>query len=204
MQSIGLSKQRLSLQVGIGLLFSAAMLTMPGALASNECLEDDNYVISESKNIYGHRALRIRVLINASPLVVWQAIRDARNDDPDVQYSKITQINQTERILEQKYIALPFVGATTCVLKVEEDTGKRVDYRLMKSDRLAEFEGSWVLTPVQDDKATVMELSNHIKLKFPLPQKLVDVFANKKLKMRALFVKNKAEAKQLQVASNAE
>lgn len=187
---------------GIALiLLLLGSMSLP-AFATDEA-EDEQCFVREYVNADGHRMISVRMLINANQLLVWRAIRDSRKDDPDVQYSKITQVSETEKILEQKYVALPVFGATTCVLKVNEEAGKRVDYKLVKSDRLAEFEGSWVLTPVGETK-TMMELSNHIKLKFPLPQKLVDMFTGKKLAARALFVKNKAESAQTEIASNSD
>lgn len=190
--------------VGIALsLFLGLSSSVLPAVATNETSDSDcNYLVREISDRQGHKMLTIKIVINASPQVVWQAIREAREDDPDVQYSKITQISETQRILEQKYVALPVVGSTTCVIKVEESSGKRVDYKLMQSDRLAEFDGSWVLTPIQEQKATVLEISNHIRLKFPLPQKIVDIFASKKLKTRAEFVKRQAEAAQMHIAAN--
>ncbi|MBY0357554.1 MAG: SRPBCC family protein [Candidatus Obscuribacterales bacterium] len=188
--------------IALSVALSLSSSILP-ALATNEVSDSDcNYLVREVSDRQGHKMLTIKIVINASPQVVWQAIREAREDDPDVQYSKITQISETQRILEQKYVALPVVGSTTCVIKVEESSGRRVDYKLMQSDRLAEFDGSWVLTPIQEQRATVLEISNHIRLKFPLPQKIVDIFASKKLKTRAEFVKRQAEAAQLHIAAN--
>lgn len=195
------SKNFLGIILGLLLL---GTISLPAFAGDETGLpEHESCFVREYTNAEGHRMISVRILVNANQRLVWQTIRDSRQDDPDVQYSKITQVSDTEKILEQKYVALPVFGATTCVMKVNEDMGKRVDYKLIKSDRLAEFEGSWILTQAGENK-TMMELSNHIKLKLPVPQKLVDMFTGKKLAARALFVKTKAESAQLSIASNAD
>lgn len=145
------------------------------------------------------KAIRVRMVINASATNVWKAIRDTRSDDPDVKFTKITWINDTQRILEQKYVSVPFLGATTCVLHVSEDPLKRIDYELVRSEHLSEFNGTWLLSEAADGRSTVIEVSNHLKLKFPLPQKIVDAFTRHKLKSRVQMVKESAEAAELQL-----
>lgn len=146
-----------------------------------------------------HKGIKLRMVVNATANSVWHAICDNNDNDPDVKYSKITRISDTERLLEQKYAAIPFVGSTTCVLRINEDHLKRIDYELVRSDCLAKFAGMWVLSPGPDGKSTIVEVSNQIKLKFPIPQKIVDSFAKHKLKSRALLVKKAAEDAELHI-----
>ncbi|MBX9686792.1 MAG: hypothetical protein K2X27_08825 [Candidatus Obscuribacterales bacterium] len=158
--------------------------------------------ISNEQNKFGHKALKVRIQIHASPSLVFDAIKDNRAADPDVQYSKFTQITINQKLLEQKYVSIPILGSTTCTLMVEESLNKRIDYNLVKSDRLSEFEGSWVITKGSSDECTTLELSNHLKLKFPIPQKLIDSFSAPKMKERIKLVKELAESKQkIQIAS---
>ncbi|MBY0549406.1 MAG: hypothetical protein K2W95_19175 [Candidatus Obscuribacterales bacterium] len=146
-----------------------------------------------------HKGIKLRMVVNATANSVWHAICDNNDNDPDVKYSKITRISDTERLLEQKYGAIPFLGSTTCVLRINEDHLKRIDYELVRSDCLSKFAGMWVLSPGADGKSTIVEVSNQIKLKFPMPQKIVDSFAKHKLKSRALLVKKTAEAAELHI-----
>lgn len=170
------------------------------ASAVNSDARKDICVFSE-KNKYGHKAIKGSVRINASVKEVWDAIRDHRESDPDVASSKLTYLPGNERVLEQKYVAIPVIGSTSCTLKLDEDLYKRIDYTLMKSDRIKEFEGSWVLTS-EDEHSTTLELSNHLKLHLPIPQRLIDAFAQPKLKARLAMVKKIAETKrQSQIAS---
>ena len=158
--------------------------------------------VSSEKNKWGHHALKIRIQIDAPANLVWDAIRENRLGDPDVLYSKFTQVSESERILEQRYVSLPLFGSTTCFLKLNEELNRSIDYSLIKSDRLSEFEGTWVLTPIDNNRSTLLELTNHLKLNLPVPQRLIDAFAGPKLKTRVLFVKNLAESKkQLQIAA---
>lgn len=170
--------------------------------ASRETVSDQPQVSSE-KNSFGHKALKVQIKINAPPGLVWDAIRENRAADPDVQYSKFTRISDTQRMVEQKYTSIPIFGATTCVLQVNEDVNKRIDYNLVKSDRLSEFEGSWILTYNESEHCTILALSNHLKLNLPLPQRLIDAFAAPKMKARVQWVKTLAENKnRMQIASN--
>lgn len=159
--------------------------------------------VSRCQNKFGHKALKAEVMIEAPANLVWEAIRDNRLADPDVQYSKFTRISEKERLLEQKYVSIPVFGATTCLLKLEEDKNKRIDYNLVKSDRLREFEGSWILTSSEDNLSTKLELSNHVRINLPIPQRLIDAFAEPKMKARLSWVKQLAESKKRsQIASS--
>ncbi len=188
---------------GLAFVLSTSQISV---FAESPCAESkvDETIpaVTSMKNQYGHKALKVRIKINATPKYVWEAVRENRLADPDVQYSKITQINECQKTVEQKYHSIPIFGATTCVMRVDEQNQKRIDFILLKSDRLAEFEGSWELIPSADEKSTTLELSNHLKLNAPIPQKLVDAFAAPKMKARVLFVKELAESKQqVQIAA---
>jgi hypothetical protein len=168
-------------------------------LSSLNCQTGDASSKVAAKKNHNDKSIKITMLVNASTKSVWHAICDNRDDDPDVQYTKITKISETERLLEQKYVSIPFVGATTCVLHIAEEPGKRIDYELVRSEHLASFGGTWVLSPTEDGKSTIVEVSNHIKLKFPMPQRIVDGFAKHKLKARVEMVKQQAEATELRL-----
>ncbi len=195
--------QAIAVGMGMAFLFSGQSYVCAKPEAKMQATGDANTLdVSSAKNKFGHHALKIRIYIDAPANLVWDAIRENRASDPDVQYSKFTEISDTERLLEQKYNAIPLLGSTTCLLKLEEKLNQSIDYNLVKSDRLSEFEGSWVLTKADDERGTVLELSNHLKLNLPVPQRLIDAFSAPKMKARILFVKNLAENKrQLQIAS---
>ena len=180
----------------------ALLLLQVEAQAAPSCKNERNEVlVSTEKNKFGHKALKASIKINASPKLVWEAITAHRESDPDVAFSKITYISESEKVLEQKYVSLPVLGATTCTLHLNEELYKRIDYHLTKSDRISAFEGSWILSS-QDGDSTELELTNHLKLHMPIPQKIVDAFSAPKLKARLAHVKQLAEAKrQTQIAS---
>lgn len=178
--------------------FNASALALPSSKGESAPLKP-----THERNCFGHKSLTMRIVINAPADLVWDAIRENRLSDPDVQYSKSTPLSETVRILEQKYVAIPIFGATTCKLKVEENKLRRIDYNLISSDRLKEFEGSWILASSEEPGQTELCLSNHLKLNLPIPQRLIDAFAEPKMKARLLWVKELAESKKkLQIASN--
>lgn len=193
-------------------LFAATLLIVCGLTvraSANETKspqEDcaEKLITKTERNKFGHHALNLKIHINAPASLVWQAIRENRNSDPDVEYSKITELSETQRILEQKYKSLPVFGSTTCVLQLNESIHKRIDYNLIKSDRLSEFEGSWILTASENGQTTELELSNHLKLNLPIPQRLIDAFAAPKMKARISWVKALAESKQKQQIASIE
>ena len=189
--------------LAIGLAITQAnVLAEPCEKKIEQKKNSEQVQVVSAKNKYGHHALTVQIVINAPANLVWEAIRENRLSDPDVQYSKFTAINESERMLEQKYTSLPIFGSTTATLKLEEELHKRIDYNLIKSDRLSEFEGSWVLSPSEDQHSTTLELSNHLKLNIPVPQRIIDAFAAPKMKTRVMWVKNLAENKnKMQIAS---
>lgn len=197
--------QAISVALGMALLWSGQTYVCAKPCTKVQASADMNaneLNVCSEKNKFGHHALKIHVHINAPPNLVWEAIRENRAADPDVQYSKFTEISDSERLLEQKYTAIPIFGSTICVLKLDEQLNKSIEYNLVSSDRLSEFEGRWVLCKAEEDGGTELELSNHLKLNLPVPQRLIDAFSAPKMKARVMFVKNLAESKkQLQIAA---
>lgn len=194
--------QFLALAIGLLAITSSNVSAEPCKKEIDSSKNSEELKIASTRNKFGHHALTVAIVINAPPNLVWEAIRENRSSDPDVQYSKFTAINESERMLEQKYTSLPIFGSTTCTLKLEEELHKRIDYNLVSSDRLSEFEGSWVLSPTEDMHSTRLELSNHLKLNIPVPQRIIDAFAAPKMKTRVIWVKNLAENKnKMQIAS---
>lgn len=143
----------------------------------------------ESMNVRG------QVKIQASPELVWQAIHEERAKDPDLAYSKVVeQISATEYKLEQKFNFIPIVGTSVCLMHHKETPMQRIDYHLLHSDRFKAMHGSWVLTPCEEGKATMLELSSHLDMGLPVPRALMNSVSSKKIEHRLSHVKEMAEA----------
>jgi hypothetical protein len=133
------------------------------------------------------------VLINAPASVVWYSVHEERKADPDIAYSKILEQNNNELTLEQRFVLIPMLDSSTCVMKNTEIPMQRIDYHLLKSDHLKAMEGSWVLTPSLDGKSTLLELSTHIDTGLPIPHFFVNNAIAKKVERRLHHVKAMAE-----------
>jgi hypothetical protein len=132
-------------------------------------------------------------LINASPHIVWDSVHEERKHDPDLEYSKVVEEKSNIKMLEQKFNLIPVIGSATCLMKQDEVVNQRIDYTMVKSDRFKAFEGSWILTPTQDGKGTILELSSHIDMGLWVPRGIVENLQGKKLGKRLTNVKKLAE-----------
>ena len=135
-----------------------------------------------------------KVLVNAPAEVVWQTVHDERQHNPDLEYSKILSQTNNSCVLEQKFCLLPVIGSATCVTDHTEVPLKRIDYKLVKSDRFKEMEGSWVLTPTEDGRCTTLELSSHMDMGFPVPKPFMNAIATKKMERRLVHIRQMAES----------
>ena len=135
-----------------------------------------------------------RVTIKAPASTVWYSVHEERKNDPDLAYSKVLeQQSEHEATLEQKFVLLPMLGSSVCVMKQLEIPLKRIDYYLLRSDHFKAMEGSWVLTPSPDGKSTVLELNSHIDLGIPVPRWFVNTTLSKKIDRRLNHVREMAE-----------
>jgi carbon monoxide dehydrogenase subunit G len=141
------------------------------------------------------------VVIKAPPEVVWQAVHDERNSDPDLAYSKILEQGENECKLEQKFTFIPVIGTAVCQMYNREVPNERIDYKLIKSDRFKAMEGSWVLTAIEEGK-TRLDLSTNLDMGIPVPRGMVNAITAKKLATRLKHVKEMAETRHAKLAQN--
>ncbi len=142
-----------------------------------------------------------RTTIKAPPEIVWRAVHDERQNDPDIAYSKILEQSDNQLKLEQKFCFIPFLGSSTCVTHQVEVPNQRIDYKLVKSDHFKAMEGSWVLSPSDNGKSTVLEFSSHLDLGLPVPKMLMDGVTSKKMEKRLAHIKQMAEKTHAAIAN---
>lgn len=140
--------------------------------------------------------------INAPPRIVWDAVHKEREKDPDIEYSKVLEKGPNKCRLEQKFKLIPVFGTAVCEMHNWEVPLKRIDYKLIRSDRFKAMEGSWVLTSKNEGKSTMLELSTHLDLGIPVPGGLMKSVTSKKLTKRLGNVKEMAEKTHKQVAAS--
>lgn len=144
------------------------------------------------------------ILIKAPPSVVWKAIHTERNTDPDIAYSKILESTGDTLLLEQKFLHIPILGTVIAVTKQTEHLDQRIDYRLVRSDKLKALEGSWELTPVKGGRNTMLQLRSRLDIGVPFSAVFVKGATQKKLERRIANVKCLAEREQERNGSSAE
>lgn len=144
----------------------------------------------------GQRWVTARVQIKAKRHVVWETVHEERKNDPDLAYSKVLEESKNHAVIEQKFVLLPLIGTSVCVMKNHEVPMERIDYQLIKSDRFKAMEGSWILLPGEDSNSTMLELSTYLDLGLPVPRGIFEGITGKKLERRLTNVKRAAEQAQ--------
>ena len=157
-------------------------------------------ICTEEKD-HGRTFVKGRVLIKAPANVVWLSVHEERKKDPDLAYSKVLDQAENHYTLEQKFTLIPVIGTSVCIMSDTEVPLERIDYKLVKSDRFKSLEGSWVLTPCQEGKATFLELSSHIDFGMPVPKAILNSLTARKLERRLKNVRKMAEEINAQTAN---
>ncbi|HIA55813.1 MAG TPA: hypothetical protein EYN91_27630 [Candidatus Melainabacteria bacterium] len=132
-----------------------------------------------------------KVEITAPAQAVWDAVHHERQSDPDLSYSKVVEQKGNRILLEQKFNSIPIVGEATCLLVQEETPLKRIDYKMVRSDKFKEMWGSWVI----EENPNGVSLSLHSVLDTGLPyaQSVTNQFLKGKIDARLNRVKTAAE-----------
>lgn len=194
----------MSKTINSGLMFATTVsvslqLVLPSRAIPSGTLKEPNDCVARinCQTHLEHKRARACIDIAAPPKIVWQAIHEERNHDPEVEYSRVISIpSPFELVLEQKYQHVPIFGTVVCRLKNVELPSKRIDYSLESSNHLKAMEGSWVLTPIRSGSSTRLELSSFVDTGLPIPRVLCQRFTGGRLQKRLALVKKLAEAEQ--------
>jgi hypothetical protein len=130
------------------------------------------------------------IVINAPVDIVWMTVHEERQNAPDIAYSKVVQQGENEMQIEQKFKF--WSGGAKCLMNHKEIPYQRIDYQLVKSDRLKEMKGSWVLSPGTSGQETTLELSTEMDIGF-FPRAIASPFLTKVIERRLAHVKQMAE-----------
>lgn len=140
-----------------------------------------------------------KMLINASPEVIFRAIRDYRHCDADKRV--VVEEKKNRSIIKEKFGGLPVLGDVECTYEEIETPYTRVDFQLVTSDKLKVFEGNWVLQPVEGTNSTLVKLTSYIDSGLSIPAKdfLQHLTAHQDIHKRLAYVKKDAEAEQQKI-----
>ncbi len=139
------------------------------------------------------QGVKSTVQIKANTQQVWDAVHHERSIDPDLSYSKVIEQKGNRILLEQKFNSIPVVGDATCLLVQEETLHKRIDYKMVKSDKFKEMFGSWTLEE-KPGGITALSLHSVLDTGLPFSQGMVNSTLKGKIEKRLERVKVAAEA----------
>lgn len=148
-------------------LLSCQLLPLEQFSASAHAKEIHDHDRVHSHGHCEHRGVEARILINASPKEVFEAIQDSRLKEPD--HRKLVSHNNSVAVIEESFADLPVIGQAHCTYKETEIPFKKVDFQLIKSDKLKAFEGDWELTPVDNGEKTEVKLRTFTEPKIWVP-----------------------------------
>ena len=173
-----------------------ALATLTGTISEVSSLEltKTDEVLGQPNK--GKRRAKASIDIGAPVEVVWRAIHEERNYDPEVLNTTVISVQGPIIVLEQIYRNIPIFGKVVCRTKNKETPYKRIDYWLEYSDHFKTMEGSWILTPLDSGCTTRLELSSYLDAGGGIPRMLYVPFAPSRLLKRLKLVKTLAENEQ--------
>jgi hypothetical protein len=134
------------------------------------------------------RGVSGQMTVDAPPAQVWKVLTTTGNFD-----DKVKSVNGDEAIVEQKFATLPLMGSATVVVKARVKNMERIDFDMIRSDRLKGFSGSWSISPLSAT-TTRLHLRMDVDTGLPIPRILVNRFISGKVKNRLRKVKALAES----------
>lgn len=144
---------------------------------ANNC--DSNFIVSlkqssdnsESKDLLPK--VTITQQIAAAPDRVWQAIKERRQSDSN--HRKMLSYNGHTAIIKEMFSAMPILGDTFCTYEEDEIMPlRRLEYKLLNSNHLHQFQGTWLLSSGFKANTTIVSLSSSIDpdIRFPFWRKI--------------------------------
>lgn len=165
---------------------SAGLLALTMGLTNLSAEASDNKSAGKAQAQYS-------LVVEAPARLVWNAIYVERQEDPEIEYSKVLEESGNVKVLEQKFINIPLLGSVIAVSRQVEEKDKRIDYTLVRSDKFKALNGSWELEPSQDGKKTVLSLQSNLDIGIPFSNAFVKATAQRKMEKRLARIKVIAE-----------
>lgn len=136
--------------------------------------------------------VRGQIEIKAPARIVWEAVHKERAEDPDLTYSKVVEKQGDKIMLEQKFNGMPIIGEAVCLLEQTETVNKRIDYKMVRSDKFKALRGSWILTDLPDG-ITKLELHSVLNTGLPFSEHIINHVLKGRINKRLERVKASAE-----------
>lgn len=133
------------------------------------------------------RGVSSSTVVNAPKDTVWKTLTSVGNFD-----DKLVSQNGNEAVVEQKFKSLPMLSAIVIIVKAKVTPEERIEFEMIKCDRLKAFAGKYTLSEI-DAKHTKVHLTMFIDPGLPVPRFLVNKFIEGKVKSRLKRVKTLVE-----------
>jgi hypothetical protein len=138
------------------------------------------------------------IRIKATPEEVWKAIRNPR---PLEVFSRRVVSGGKNKVVtvEDTFTQLPVLGSTKCLVNENETaTCRRIDFSMIKSDKLKAFKGYWALKPLPGGDETELQLAIFADtgVKMPFAKSITKKTMAKNIKLELAAAKEQAEMSQ--------
>lgn len=166
------------------------MAIAPSAMAEDGCQK------SVSSN---HES---SLTVNAPSNLVYRAIVNLKEDEGDD--VKALSRKGNECLVEEIFSDLPMIGKAKCIYKETYTPGKRIEYKMVESDKFKTFEGCWRLTPSADGEKTTVSLSSVVEIDtcMPFAKQIAAMQTKKEVKERLTTLKKVCEKEQVSVSQS--
>jgi hypothetical protein len=107
------------------------------------------------------------IIIDAPQKAVFEGIQSSRLKEPD--HRKLVSHHNQVAVIDESFPELPVIGQAHCTYKEIEIPYKKIEFQMIKSDKLKAFEGYWELTPVDNGEKTEVKLRTFTEPKIWVP-----------------------------------
>ena len=147
---------------------NASPLQIKSDSASNNSAVKQSAKPEKSGNTDSLPKITITKEIDAAPAKVWEAIKQRRQSDS--QRRKMISYNGKTAVIKELFAAIPVLGDTFCTYEEDEITPlRRLEYKLLSSNHLHQFAGTWLLSAGPIPNSTIVSLTSTIEpdIRFP-------------------------------------
>ncbi len=126
------------------------------------------FASSDNSAVYAHdkKGVESSLIINASPQCVFEHFQSSRTMEPTRR--KLVSNEGNVAVIEENFEDVPFIGKVKCTYEETETPCKRIEYKMIKSDKFKAFEGVWDLTPTPEG-TTLVKLHANTESKINVP-----------------------------------
>lgn len=137
------------------------------------------------------------IKIEAPPEAVFEALRNYRTAAID--HRKLISFDGKNAIIEEELQAVPMYGKVHCLWLEKEIPYERIDYTLLKSNKLSSGSGSYIISNPEGHGASVLELVSQLQSQchMPLAREISLAASRKDMRARLQYIKHLAEDKRL-------